>query len=125
MKVLVCGGRNFANWAMLSRALDQLHRKTPIALLVHGAAPGADTLARRWAVARGVPETGGKYFVDWDAERAKDPIGFRSAGPKRNLRMLTEERPSLVVAFPTGGPGTANCTQFARRLGIEVREVNA
>lgn len=123
MKVLVSGGRDFADWPTLWRVLDEIHEKTPITLLVHGAARGADTLARYWAAARGVPETGDKYRVNWDAERRADPVGWRKAGQLRNARMLAAERPDLVVAFPTGGPGTAGLMHRARKAGVEVIKV--
>ena len=113
MRVLVCGGREFANRRMLNEALDQLHLKRGIALIISGGARGADAMAAWWAKGAGVPCD--VYQADW--------IGLgRKAGPIRNQRMLDEGKPDLVVAFP-GGRGTANMLRRAREAGIEVIEV--
>ena len=49
MKVLVCGGRDFDDYYKVAATLDLLHRESPISVLIHGAARGADSLASRWA----------------------------------------------------------------------------
>jgi hypothetical protein len=76
---------------------------------------GADQIAYEWAKGRGVP---GKCFpAHWDREG-------RSAGPKRNQRMLDTFRPDLVVAFLTAGKpnvGTHDMMRRARDAGVEVR----
>ena len=69
------------------------------------AAPGADTLAGRWAETRGVPVEA--YPVDLERHGC-------AAGPIRNKRMLEEGRPDLVVAFP----GTADVVQQARAASV-------
>jgi hypothetical protein len=56
-QVIVCGGRAFADSALLYEKLDDLHRRRPITRLVHGACPrGADRFAKLWARSRGVRE---------------------------------------------------------------------
>jgi hypothetical protein len=45
-----------------------------------------------------------------------------AAGGIRNQRMLDEEKPNLVVAFP-GGNGTADMCRRANSAGLEVIEV--
>jgi hypothetical protein len=55
MRVLVCGGRDFSDKVMLASALDAIHADRPFSLVIHGAAPGADTLAGEWADSRGIP----------------------------------------------------------------------
>lgn len=52
MIVLVCGGRDFLRDDHVDAALDQIHARTPIALVIQGGAMGADTLARWWAKSR-------------------------------------------------------------------------
>jgi hypothetical protein len=54
MRVLVCGGRDFDNRAMLNAALDRLHAERVFSLVIAGGARGADTLAEDWANARGI-----------------------------------------------------------------------
>jgi hypothetical protein len=115
MKVLVCGGRHFADAALCKRTLDALHVGTPITCLIEGGARGADELAGAWAMARGVRQR--TFEADW----RRDGV---SAGPIRNQAMLREGDPDLVVAFP-GGAGTAHMISIARRAGVRVIEVEA
>jgi YspA, cpYpsA-related SLOG family len=113
MIVLVCGGRDFTNRHYMFKVLDNLHDTTPIAFLIEGGARGADFFARHWAIEREVryktyPADWGKYGGD--------------AGPIRNLQMLEEGKPDLVIAFP-GGPGTRHMVDIARRKGFNVTEI--
>lgn len=118
MAIVVCGGRYYNEKASVYAALDSLHRKHPIGIVVDGDQTGADTLGRQWAIDRGIShKTYHAYFAG---------IG-PSAGPMRNGQMLksiaeTARQPGWragVVAFP-GGVGTANCTAQASRMGIQV-----
>lgn len=116
MRVIVCGGRDFSNGALLNSTLDRLHAERMFTAFMQGGATGADRLAKFWA--RTKPELEGQRFeckADWDKHR-------KAAGPIRNRRML-EWKPDLVVAFPTGGPGTADMMQAARGAGVEVMEI--
>lgn len=108
MRLLVAGGRDFSDREQLYRVLDQLHAETPLTALIHGAARGADTLAASWARVRQVA------VVPCPADWCK--YG-RSAGPIRNLSMLCEHAPDMVLAFP-GGHGTANMVSQARQRGV-------
>lgn len=111
-RVLVCGGRDYADNAMLTATLDRLHAERGFSLVIAGGARGADTMAEEWARARGIACD--VYRADWEG------LG-RKAGPIRNGRMLTEGKPQLVVAFP-GGRGTAHMVRIAREAGVEVIE---
>src|SRR4051812_48982572 len=53
--LLVTGGRDYSDSARAWAVLDSIHNATPIGVLIHGDARGADTIARKWAEARGVP----------------------------------------------------------------------
>lgn len=110
MRLLVCGGRDYADRLQLECALDLLHARRAVSVLIHGAAPGADTLARDWAVERGIPQEA--FPADWERHG-------RAAGPIRNKCMLDEGRPDGVVAFP-GGRGTQNMTKQAEAAGLKV-----
>jgi len=105
--VLVCGGRTYDDAACMERRLDALR---PISRLVHGGAPGADTLADNYAATRGIERR---------AYKIRRP---RENGYQRNQRMLNSEKIDWVVAFP-GGNGTADMVRRARRAGIPVIEV--
>lgn len=131
MRVLVCGGRSYADKLLLDRKLDELHAGRGIILIIEGGASGADFFANVWAKKNGVPV---RTFKVTDAEwrdinvpgavvrRRKDGTKYNAAaGIWRNTRMLQEGKPDLVVAFP-GGDGTANMVEQARRAGVEVIE---
>ena len=113
MRVLVCGGREYADREKLAAVLADLRRTRGITHLIAGGARGADTLAAEWADDQDIPSS--IYMADWDG------LG-RKAGPIRNQRMLDEGKPDLVVAFP-GGRGTADMVRRAREAGVETIEV--
>ena len=105
MRLLVCGGRDFTNVAIVTAVLDEWHRRRRITALIHGAARGADTLAGQWARSRGVvvepyPVTSSEWSA-WKAAGRPRP----SPGAERNARMLERGQPDAVLAFP-GGAGT-------------------
>ncbi len=68
-----------------------------------------------WATARGIATQ--VFPADWDT------LG-RKAGPIRNVQMLEEGRPDLIIAFP-GARGTAHMMRISREAGVEVIEVPA
>lgn len=113
--VLVCGGRDYADFGRVFDVLTALHRETPIACLIEGGAHGADDWGACWADMNAVRLL--KFKAQWD-------VHGRAAGPIRNQRMIDEGKPDLVVAFP-GGRGTADMVRRARTAGIEVIEVAA
>jgi hypothetical protein len=110
MKVLVCGGRLYANKEKVDAALNAIHKKHGIELIIHGAAKGADTLAAEWAKRYKIPVQA--YSADW-AQYGK-PAGFI-----RNQKMLDLGEPDLVLAFP-GGAGTEMMCALAERYGVKV-----
>ena len=109
MRVLVTGGRKYANTLVLNTALTKVHKLVPITCLLEGGATGADTLAKCWAINNGVlNET---RFACWH-------MHGNAAGILRNLEML-DTKPDLVVSF-AGGRGTAHCTREAQLRGMKV-----
>lgn len=114
MRVLVCGGRDFTDKVSVWGGLQALHLKFGVTAIIEGGAKGADALAASWAIAERVPTE--MFPADWKNDG-------RSAGPKRNQRMIDEGKPDLVVAFP-GGRGTADMVRRACAAGIEVREIS-
>jgi hypothetical protein len=113
VRLLVCGGRDFADRSLLFRHLDALHAERPVTVVIDGGARGADELAGQWAEARGIEHL--RFPADWERHG-------RSAGPRRNHRMLVEGMPHLVVAFP-GGRGTANMLKQAAQAGVKTMGV--
>ena len=108
MKILVCGGRDYANVQHVFETLDEVNPS----VVLHGAARSADRLAGRWAMERGVSCR--PYPADWNRYG-------KSAGFRRNEEMLDKEHPDLVIAFP-GGNGTAHMIRTARQRGYQVRQ---
>lgn len=114
MRVLVCGGRDYADRGRLFSVLDQANKKLGVETIIEGGASGADRLARLWAQSAGIPvET---FFADWET------CG-KAAGPIRNGKMLAEGKPGIVVAFP-GGRGTTNMVQLAEMAGVRVVKID-
>lgn len=111
MRVIVCGGRDYSDTAMVAKVLSGVGE---IKHLWHGNARGADTLADQWArqqpgiSVHPVPAQWKKYG--------------RRAGPIRNQTMLGQS-PDLVIAFP-GGRGTADMVRRAEGAGVEVLQVH-
>ena len=112
-RVLICGGRAYSNKAQLTFMLDQMHKQAKFSCVITGAAHGADALAEDWATRNALDiET---YPANWACDG-------KAAGPIRNLKMLAEGKPDLVIAFP-GGKGTAHMKKIARAHGIQVVEI--
>lgn len=111
MRVLVTGGRDFADkepvWLALDYLLDRMTRLT----VIQGGATGADELARQW--------TWGRDSVSLVTVPANWRKHGKSAGPIRNRVMLEQCKPQVVLAFP-GGRGTASMVRIARAAGVPV-----
>lgn len=105
MRLLVCGGRNYADRDAVYCALLELH---PSAVITGGAS-GADRIAEEWARPVVPVET---YKADWTKYG-------KAAGPIRNQQMIDEGKPDAVLAFP-GGRGTADMVRRAVSAGIPV-----
>lgn len=142
-RILVCGGRNYADERKLWATLDAICAKRgwgfppdtsganylANVVVISGKAPGADSLAIDWGVANFC--TVEEYPADWtDLSQPGAVIRTRRdgtrydvlAGHRRNQSMLDEGKPDLVVAFP-GGTGTADMVRRALKAGVEVIEV--
>lgn len=109
MIVLVCGGRDYTDYARVRTELNKL-RPT---LIVHGRATGADSLAELYAYNYGVAQV--MFPANWNGEG-------RSAGYLRNARMLQYIKPDLVLAFP-GGKGTEMMCKLAEGAGVHVERI--
>ena len=115
MKVLVCGGRMYNKQDHVFSTMDRWNEASCIEVIITGKAPGADRLAKNWARSRGIKVV--EVPAEW-------PLHGRKAGPIRNQKMLDEEKPDLVVAFP-GGKGTRDMVRRSRAAGVRTVEVEA
>ena len=107
MITLVCGGRGYANYDLVSEALYKLPFVPSI--VIQGGAKGADSLAFRWARENGIHSA--TVATIWDL------FGL-SAGNKRNSAMLILQ-PGYCVAFPGGG-GTQDMVKQCEAAGVVV-----
>lgn len=116
-RILVCGGRDFADSSTVWGELDALQRQArhECMVVIQGGAAGADAIAREWCQARYVRYH--NYPAHWN-------LHGRAAGPIRNQLMIDHGRPDLVLAFE-GGRGTADMMRRAKAAGIPVQEVRA
>lgn len=102
----VTGGRDYADWAVIKAALEEA---PSTAVLVHGAARGADSLAAALWESFGRPTEA--HPADWDRHG-------KAAGPLRNQEMV-DSGIDLLIAFP-GGRGTADMRRRAEAAGVRV-----
>jgi len=111
LEILVTGSRDFTDYAKMKAAMKNLDPEK-ITRVIHGAAPGADSLASRWAYEKG---------VDVLAYGAKWGKYGRAAGAIRNSKMLRLHPDALVFAFPLpNSRGTVDCINKARKKGMRV-----
>ena len=85
--VLICGDRNWRGKAIIKKVLAVFDKGVTI---IHGGAPGADSIADNVAHDLGLKVR--EFKAEWDRYG-------RGAGPKRNQRMLDEGKPDCVIAF--------------------------
>lgn len=111
-RVIVTGSRHWNCRAEVDRALAWAWIKYDAELVVvHGCAPGVDSMARDWAQQHGV--------IDEPHPAAWDRHG-KAAGVIRNQEMI-DAGAELVIAFPlAGGRGTQDCMRRAEKAGIPV-----
>lgn len=88
-RVLICGARDWADVAPIAKLINSLPAD---AIVIHGRARGADSIADRAARGRRLRVEG--YSADW--------LQFGSeAGSRRNQRMIDVGEPTEGHAFPT------------------------
>ncbi len=112
--VIVTGSRDWPNYGPIWRALSA---RAP-GLVVHGGCDtGADEFADAWARQNQVDRYA--FAARWGTRPNVD----RSAGPKRNSRMLKAYPYADVFAFPLRGQtkgGTVDCMAKALNMGMRV-----
>lgn len=109
IRILVCGDRNWINKKIIKKRLISLPNNSTI---IHGAARGADSIAG--LVAKELNFRVEEYPADWENHG-------RSAGPRRNMKMLKEGRPNLVIAFHKNiekSKGTKHMLKISKKAGI-------
>lgn len=87
MIVLVCGSRDWSNKDIIRKELSEIKGLSKV---IHGNCRGADLIAAEIANELGIEVQA--FPANWKTEG-------RSAGPKRNQRMLEDGNPDFVLAF--------------------------
>ncbi len=115
MRVIIAGGRDYANADFMQSTLDHAYRKwmDKDLMIITGGARGADTLAEKWAVGRGIHTR--RFEARWDRYG-------KLAGPFRNQAMAWFS--NYVVAFP-GHKGTLNMIATAKANGLKTHVITA
>ena len=108
MKLIVAGSRDFTDYQIVCRVLDE-HRQQ-ITEIITGGARGADQLGYRWAW---------KHTVRHQRFRAEWERFGKSAGVRRNHQMA-QAGDVLVVFWDGQTPGTAHLIQCMQELGKPV-----
>jgi len=112
-RILICGDRNYRDWVRVKEYLDTVPKT---AIIIHGGARGADSLAGNFANSLNMKVM--KFPANWDE------FG-RGAGILRNQQMLDEGRPDLVVYFHkdiNNSKGTKD--MVTRSLGKGIKTIN-
>lgn len=106
LKVIVAGGREFNDYALLSKTLDYLKKPFEV---VCGEARGADALGKRYATEHNL--TVHNFPADWNKHG-------KSAGYKRNEQMA--DFADAVISFWDGqSRGTKHMIDIATRKGLK------
>lgn len=112
--VMVTGSRHYRDADTMLQVLtnvQQEHTYTSICLL-HGDAPGADSLAQNIAA-----------HLGWEVQAfpAEWKQYGKKAGPLRNQQMV-DAAPDVLLAFPSKGSiGTWDAVRRAKKAAIEVK----
>jgi len=111
--VIVAGGRDFSDYALLKKSLDNILSTLNDVCIISGGARGADKLGERCAKENSYP------LEVFEAEG--DTYG-KAAGYKRNERMAAHSR-YCVVFWDSKSIGSGHMITIAKRYGLKVRVV--
>jgi hypothetical protein len=114
MKLAVVGSRTFNDYELLKKNLDEIHKETPITLIISGGAKGADSLSEKWADENGIPKQ--IFKPDWDK------FGKR-AGFLRNIDIILNSEQVLAM-WDEKSKGTQHSINLADHHKIPYKVVS-
>ncbi len=119
VRILVCGSRTFSTYNVIEAVLGGINAHFGgDTVIIHGAAPGADRYADKWAKAAGKMK--GEDLLPFPANWN---LHGRAAGPIRNRKMLAEGLPDVVWAFVdkplAESTGTKDMVDIASKAGVQ------
>lgn len=121
VRVLVSGDRHWTDKWIVERILDGIRDcYAPRFTLIEGCARGADHAAEVWAGKRELSKSHEHYPARWDDHG-------RATGPIRNRQMLTEGKPTIVIAFHDdleNSKGTKDMVNAAKKAAVPVYVVS-
>jgi hypothetical protein len=107
VSVAISGGRDYPSQDQVTALLRVLLPDIPV--VVGDCPTGVDRWVREWH----------GYDLDHpNVYRALWHTLGKAAGPVRNHHMLHDGKAELLIAFDSGGPGTASAIREAKALGI-------
>lgn len=116
-KVIIAGGRDFNDYALLCERCDRLlalKRQSHSIVIVSGTAKGADCLGERYANERGYVIQ--RFRPDWEHDG-------KAAGFIRNAQMA-DVADALIAFWDGSSKGTANMISVARKHSLFMRVVS-
>jgi hypothetical protein len=114
-RILICGDRHWTNQRLISQNLLDWASHTVVECVIEGEQKGADIMGRKAAEWLRIPVL--RYPADWTKYG-------KAAGPIRNRQMLSEGKPTVVLAFHNNiaeSKGTANMVRIAQAAGLPVQ----
>ncbi|MGO1629650.1 DUF2493 domain-containing protein [Agrococcus casei] len=132
-RLLITGSRDWPDEALIASALSRAveHLGSWETVLVHGAAPGADSMAAAVFAANGLPVEA--HPADWGVHSENCPSEdpgtgschrgrdrCRRAGYRRNQAMVDAGADLCLAFIARRSRGATMCAQIAERAGIPV-----
>lgn len=116
MKLIIAGSRDFDDMEFVAAWIIHKFRLDDIDEIVSGGARGVDACGEQFATIYGIPIK--RFPAQWD-------LHGRAAGPIRNAQMA--KYGDVLIAFSSGGRGTANMIDTMRKAGkpVHVVDLNA
>ncbi len=117
MRLLICGSRDWTNKELIKKEILEILQSQPIEVVIHGGCRGADWMAGKVAKELNIPVE--EYLADWQTHG-------KSAGPKRNQKMLDDGKPTFVVAFHDDideSKGTKDMVTRAKKANVPFKVV--
>ena len=112
MRICIAGGRDFADYDVLVKVVDQVIEEIPPPIIIiSGKAKGADSLGERYAKEHDLEVL--LYPADWKKHG-------KGAGPIRNAKMA-EEADMLIAFWDGSSKGTKNMIGQIQKRGKQYK----
>ena len=110
MKLIVAGSREFNNYELLKKSIQENFQWYEVEEIVSGTARGADTLGEQFAKEYNIPIK--QFSANWD-------LYGKSAGYRRNAEMANYA--DALIAFWNGdSKGTMHMINLAKEKNLKV-----